>query len=255
MPSAVSQPRTAVLPGRNPAGFPSNSSSLTLVLMGLPTGVLLWDAWCGNLHLVPGIPDDHSLLRTYAGVAGVYSLLTLIVGVVAVDASARVQPLPVRGWWWAFVGALLLPAVGSLAALVPWSDPHLHGRLWLLVFLGILTGQMVVADFLRSSAAGIPASRFRAAALDCVTPWQRIRHVVLPACAPALWVLGAVNFGGILSSLLLGTALRLGAGRFALGSGTTPENLVTADYVFASLTIFFLVPGTIRALTQPFARG
>jgi ABC-type glycerol-3-phosphate transport system permease component len=158
------------------------------------------------------------------------------------------------------VGLLLLPTVASAAILAsPLTGDGLHVRLWALVLLGIADGQMAAAACLRQTAEAIPVSRFQAATLDCINPWQRIRHVILPASVPALPLLATLTFVGTWSEFLLVAALRRTPGRFALGAATGPENFVTAEYVFASLPLIFLGLWTLRAcgraLTASFARN
>ena len=249
MPTAVSLPRTAASAGRSEP-LPGLAVA-SLGLEALPLGILLWYA----VSMGPGLPVRGALLAAVVAAAA-----AVVCGVLAVDDPAGARP-PANGWRWpAFVGLLLAPTVACAALLLSTlAGGGLHGRLWTLVFLGIADGQMAAAACLRHAAAAVPANRYRAAALDCVTPWQRIRHVVLPAFLPALLILAALTFVGTWSECLLVAALRRAPDRFALGAAAAPENFVTAVYVFASLLLIFLGLWTLRAcaraLPAPFARN
>ena len=252
MPTAASLPGTAV-PARR-SGFPSAIAAGLLALELLPLSVLLWSETGGG----PGLPDAGPPIRGTLLAAILTVAATVVLGVLTVDDPTRRPPPSARWRWPAFVGLLLAPTVVSAAFLVPLlAGGGLHVRLWGLVLLGIADGQMAAAACLRQAGDAIPASRFWTAALDCVSPWQRIRHVVLPACAPALSVLAALAFVGSWSEFLLAAALRHDPERFALGTATAPENFVTAVYLFASVAMIFLglwtLRACVRAVTRPFA--
>ena len=252
MPTAVPLSGTAV-PDRR-SGFPPAIAAGLLALELLPLSVLLWS----DLGRAPGLPAAALPIRGTLLAAILITVAAVVLGVRTVDDPTRGRP-PSAGWRWPnFVGVLLVPTVFSVALLLPlMAGAGLHGRLWMLVFLGIADGQMAAAACLRQAGEAIPASRFRTAALDCVSPWQRIRHVVLPACAPALSVLAALTFVGSWSEFLLAGVLRRAPDRFALGMAAAPENFVTAVYLFASLAIIFLglwtLRASVRALTRSFA--
>ena len=251
MPTAA-LPRTAV-PDRRP-GFPPAIAAGLLALELLPLSVLLWSETDGAPGLLAADPPIRGTLLA----AILTALAAVVLGVLTVDDPTRGRP-PVARWRWpGFVGLLLAPTVVGAAFLLPsLMGGGLHARLWALVFLGIADGQMAAAACLRQAGEAIPASRFRTAALDCVSPWQRIRHAILPACAPALFVLAALTFVGSWSEFLLAAALRREPDRFTLGRAAAPENFVTAVYLFASLLMIFLglwtLRACIRALTRPFA--
>ena len=254
MPTVVHAPRTAPSAGRSE--FLHAIAVGSLGLEALPLSVLLWYAVSGGTRLSSAALSVRGTLLA----ALVVTAITVVFGVLAIDDPAH-PPRPAAGWRWpAFVGLLLLPTVASAAEMLsPLAGGGLHLRLWVLVFLGIADGQMAAAACLRQAAEAIPASRFRAAALDCIRPWQRIRHVVLPASLPALPMLAALTFVGTWSEFLLVAALRRTPDRFALGAATGPENFVTAGYVFASFPLIFLGLWTLRAcgraLTASFKRS
>ena len=249
MPTAA-LPRTAA-PDRR-SGFPPAIAAGLLALELLPLSVLLWSETGG----LPGLPAAAPPIRGTLVAAVLTTLVTVILGVLTVDDPTRSRPPAARWWWPGFVGLLLAPTVAGAAFLIPsLAGGGLHVRLWMLVFLGIADGQMAAAACLRQAGEAIPASRFRAAALDCISPWQRIRHAILPACAPALSVLAALTFVGSWSEFLLAAALRHGADRFALGTATRPENFVTAVYLFASLAMVFLGLWTLRACIRALTRS
>ena len=244
-------PTTAV-PDRR-SGFPPAIAAGLLALELLPLSVLLWSETEGG----PGIPSAPPLRGTLLA-AILIALFTVVLGVLTVDDPTRGDSPSAKWRWPGFVGLLLVPTVLGAAFLVPsLAGGGLHVRLWLLVFLGIADGQMAAAVCLRQAGEAIPVNRFRTAALDCVSPWQRIRHVVLPACAPALAVLAALTFVGSWSEFLLAAALRHSPDRFALGLARAPENFVTAVYLFASVPMAFLglwtIRACVRALSRPFA--
>ena len=254
MPTAVHAPKPAVFAGRSE--FLHAIAVGSLGLEALPLSVLLWYAVSSGSRLSLAAPSIRGTLLAAAAVTAI----TVLLGVLAVDDPSR-RGRPAAGWHWpAFVGLLLLPTAVSAAVLAsPLTGGGLHVRLWALVLLGIADGQMAAAACLRQAAEAIPASRYRMATLDCISPWQRLRHVILPASVPALPLLAALTFVGTWSEFLLVAALRRTPGRFALGAAAGPENFVTAEYVFASLPLIFLGLWTLRAcgraLTASFARN
>ena len=208
------------------------------------------------------------VIRNTLNVALLTTLLTLGAGLPAAYGLARHRGHPAARWLWAgYVGALLLPTVVGVVPLVGlMRGLGLGGSLLALVLLGAAGGQAVAVGALREAVGAIPESVWQAAELDCIKPWQRLRHVVLPACGPTLGVLAVLTFVGSWNEFVLPGLLLSGSGHETLGAmlpglaagggaGGPSWGQLSMFYLLAALPVMCLgvwtLPVFVRALTRP----
>ena len=223
--------------------------------------------WRSEPHYPTAIEAAAPMIVNSFFVAALTTVGTLGFGLLAASFLARERTPASRWLWRGYVALLFLPTALNVVPLIPLlTGMHLYGSRWALVFVGVAGGQALAVCVLRQAIDAIPRRLIQAAELDCVSPWQRIRHVVLPACAPTLAVLGVLTFAGSWNDFLLPTLLLRDPAEFTVGAGLIflgsldhiPWSYVCAVYCLVSLPVVFLGLWTLRvfmrALTIPFAR-
>ena len=241
-----------------------------LLLELLPLGSLLWHGPRDEpfSHPYPGgLPEVALMTVNSLFVAILTTAGTLACGLLAAYGLARSDAPASRWLWRGYLALLLVPTGANVVALVPMlNGMHLRNSKWALVFLGVAGGQAIAVCILRQAMDAIPRGLFQTAEIDCTNPWQRIRHVVLPACAPTLGVLAILSFVGSWNEFLLPSLLgnredynTVGMNLFAFAAEQGGPAHGMRTYLLVSLPVIFLGVWTlrtfVRALTTPFARN
>jgi len=151
--------------------------------------------------------------------------------------------------FWLFLASIMIPFQVTLAPLyllmnaIGWIDTY-----WVLIFPQLLnvTGIFLMRQFIQS----IPASLEEAAIIDGCTPWQVIRHVIMPLSRTAIATLGTLGFITSWNSFLfplIFTAsekmrpLTVGLATFADTTSSFGLNMAAATLNFIPTFVIFLI--------------
>ena len=236
----------------------------------LPLGFLLWYGPRDDPDAYPvpgGLPGVALMTAHSLFVATLTTAGTLLLSLLAACQLTRHRH-PASQWLWqGYLGLLLVPTVANIVPLVPMlRGMRLDHSLWALVLVGIAGGQAVAVCTLRQAMEAIPRSLLQRAEIDCINPWQQLRHVLLPACAPTLGVLAILSFVGSWNEFLLPMFL-FPVEDHVLGQALVSSTYLPGDhagyamrtYLLVSLPVILLGLWTlrtfVRALTTPFARN
>lgn len=151
--------------------------------------------------------------------------------------------------FWLFLASIMIPFQVTLAPLyllmnaIGWIDTY-----WVLIFPQLLnvTGIFLMRQFIQS----IPASLEEAAIIDGCSPWQVIRHVIMPLSRTAIATLGTLGFITSWNSFLfplIFTAsekmrpLTVGLATFADTTSSFGLNMAAATLNFIPTFVIFLI--------------
>ena len=227
----------------------------------LPLGSLLWYGPRDDPDAYPvpgGLPGVALMTAHSLFVATLTTAGTLLFGLLAASQLIRLRH-PASQWLWrGYLALLLVPTVANIVPLVPMlRGMHLGHTLWALVLVGIAGGQATAVCILRQTMDSIPRSLFQTAEIDCINPWQQLRHVLLPACAPTLGVLAVLSFVGSWNEFLLPMFL-FPVEDHVLGQALVSSTYLPGDhagyamrtYLLVSLPVIFLGMWTLRTIVR-----
>jgi ABC-type glycerol-3-phosphate transport system permease component len=217
-----------------------------------------WENWDFGLRVIgPSIANS-------VFVAVLATAATLVLAILAAYFFARYRMPGSRLLWAAFLLLMLVPDIANLVPLFSLlGHLGLLNSLWALVLVGVSGAQVFNIFVLRNFIEDLPRDLFEAAEIDGAGHLKRIRHVVLPLCAPIIGTLAVLVFLGRWNEFLLPLVVLRDRELFTIGVGliyldgeyVKQWGQIMAAYSIAALPLVVVFLFTMRLFVRGLSAG
>mgnify|MGYP006284190311 CR=1 FL=1 len=219
---------------------------------------LMTENWVYGWNIVGGLIANSIVVAICA------VILTLSCALMAAYVFGRYKFPGSNILWYALLSLLMLPAVANLIPLYfILKNLQLLNTLVALFLVGAAVGQVMCIFVLRNFIEDIPGELFEAAEIDGAGHVQRIKHVVLPMCAPIIGTLAIMQFLANWNNFILPLLVLADPNKYTIpvgimmlqGEYDKQWGKLMAAYVIASIPLVILFIFTMRLFVRGLARG